>query len=590
MVVRMRRAIGLTTISGIFAALLAAPTASGAAAQVNTGIQTEAASAESGPADSELGRDTMPFQTASQQTSSSFWVLLSVWHHVEDNDLGRGSMGLKEEDDLQQWGTDYGRDLPSDREVEQFDDALFYIGDMLRHAQNDIGPGLAARDLTAGYLTLSQGGGPVEGQEDVRDAMQQDWEDAVSQLPVEDVEDYAEDIVTTARQWALQGSSTGKCTPVASPDEDDSDTDASGGADSGVEIPSEYEQAVESAAEYSGFPPELIAAQIQQESGWSTDATSTVGAQGIAQFMPDTWAEFGEGDIDDPEASIEAQGAYMRHLREMVEPHADSDEHVIELSLAAYNAGPGAVESNGWSVPPFEETEGYVVAIPEMANEAGGELVVSASSGGCDDYDVPDLSDVDCEAYESGTHYDYQQGPQYPILLEDALHPAAHGGMACGVVAFHQDYDGQLPQIGGDSPFGTRSENNWGADDVTTQIPSSVGDDHPWGGAIDVALDHQYEGGQFYWSQQGQEYGREIAEFYMDNAEELNVHMVIFWEKQWMAGDGSKSWDEWDDYRGTATGWSPTDSFGQDHDGPIESSGADNAAHRNHPHISFDPG
>ena len=182
MVVRMRRAIGLTTISGIFAALLAAPTAAGAAAQVNTGIQTEAASAESGPADSELGRDTMPFQTASQQTSSSFWVLLSVWHHVEDNDLGRGPMGLKEEDDLQQWGTDYGRDLPSDREVEQFDDALFYIGDMLRHAQNDIGPGLAARDLTAGYLTLPQGGGPVEGQEDVRDAMQQDWEDAVSQL------------------------------------------------------------------------------------------------------------------------------------------------------------------------------------------------------------------------------------------------------------------------------------------------------------------------------------------------------------------------------------------------------------------------
>ena len=153
-----------------------------------------------------------------------------------------------------------------------------------------------------------------------------------------------------------------------------------------------------------------------------------------------------------------------------------------------------------------------MVAIPEMANEAGGELVVSASSGGCDDYDVPDLSDVDCEAYESGTHYDYQQGPQYPILLEDALHPAAHGGMACGVVAFHQDYDGQLPQIARDSPFGTRSENNWGADDVTTQIPSSVGDDHPWGGAIDVALDHQYEGGQFYWSQQGQEYGREIAQ------------------------------------------------------------------------------
>lgn len=314
-VVGMRRALGLTTISGLFVALVAAPTTAGATTPVNTGIQAEVASAESGPADSDLGRDTMPFQTASQQTSSSFWVLLSVWHHVDENSLGRGPMGLMEEDDLQQWEAEYGRDLPSDREVEQFDDALFYIGGMLRRAQNDIGPGLAARDLTAGYLTLSQGGGPVEGQEDVRDQMQQDWEEAVSQLPIQEVEDYAEAIVTTARQWALQGSSTEECTPVASSadgddeDDDDSDTGASGGrGGSGVEVPGEYEQAVESAAESSGFPPELIAAQIQQESGWSTDATSPVGAQGIAQFMPGTWAEFGEGDINDPEASIEAQG------------------------------------------------------------------------------------------------------------------------------------------------------------------------------------------------------------------------------------------------------------------------------------------
>src|SRR5699024_11894128 len=98
-----------------------------------------------------------------------------------------------------------------------------------------------------------------------------------------------------------------------------------------VEIPGEYQDYVEAAAEASGFPVGLIAAQIQQESDWNPDAGSPAGARGIAQFMPDTWAEFGEGDIADPEASIAAQGEYMRHLREMVESEAGSDEEVVEL-------------------------------------------------------------------------------------------------------------------------------------------------------------------------------------------------------------------------------------------------------------------
>lgn len=589
------RALSLTAASVLVGALSLGSAGGEVSAAAAVPASTDADDVgEQGPGDSGLGSGTVPFQTASKETTSNFWVLLSVWHHVEDNDLGRGPMGIMDESDLQAWEAEYGRDMPSDSEVDEFDDALYYIGHQLRHGQNDALTALDSSDLTAGYLPSSQGGEAIEGQEDVRDATQAAWEDAVSQLPIEDIDDHAESIITTAREWALHGSSTEACTPTASStssgDEDDDDDGGDGGGGSGVEVPSEYADAVESAAEESGFPAELIAAQIQQESGWSTDATSPVGAQGIAQFMPSTWAEFGDGDINDPEASIEAQGAYMRHLREIVEPHADSDEHVIELSLAAYNAGPGAVESNDWSVPSYEETQGYVVDIPQMANEAGAELVVSASSGGCDDYDVANLADVDCEAYDEGTYYDYQQGSQYPILLEDALHPAAHGGMACGIVAFHDDYDGQLPQNGENSPFGTRSDNNWEADDINTQIPSSLGNDHPWGGAIDIALDHQHDGGPFYLSQQGQEYGREIAEFYMDNADELNVHMIIFWEKQWMASDDPKPWDEWDDYRGTAAGWSPTDSFGQDHDGPIESSGADNDAHRNHPHISFDPG
>ena len=141
-----------------------------------------------------------------------------------------------------------------------------------------------------------------------------------------------------------------------------------------VKIPDEYKQLVQEAANESGFSPDLIAAQIQAESDWNPKTTSPVGAQGIAQFMPGTWKMYGNGgDPCNPNDAIPAQGRYMKALRETVEPHSDSTETTVRLTLASYNAGPGAVKKFDWNLDKmfasgYAETKNYVKKITDAAS------------------------------------------------------------------------------------------------------------------------------------------------------------------------------------------------------------------------------
>lgn len=126
------------------------------------------------------------------------------------------------------------------------------------------------------------------------------------------------------------------------------------------DIPEEYLEALESAAADSGFSVELLAAQIDAESSWDPQAGSPRGAQGLSQFMPETWREYGDGgDPFDPYDSIAAQGRYMGSLIEQIDHLATSERELAELALAAYNAGPGAVLDAG-GIPEIAETQNYV--------------------------------------------------------------------------------------------------------------------------------------------------------------------------------------------------------------------------------------
>lgn len=115
----------------------------------------------------------------------------------------------------------------------------------------------------------------------------------------------------------------------------------------------EYIALARAAAQRHNVPEELFLRLVHQESGWNPNATSPVGAHGLAQLMPETAALLGV-NINDPRQNLEG-GA--RYLRLMYERFGD-----WRLALAAYNAGPGAVERHN-GVPPFAETTQYVSII-----------------------------------------------------------------------------------------------------------------------------------------------------------------------------------------------------------------------------------
>ncbi len=140
--------------------------------------------------------------------------------------------------------------------------------------------------------------------------------------------------------------------------------ETTGGLTSSPAIPNGWGDLVDAAAKTAGLPVSVVAAQLKQESGWNEGARSPVGAQGVAQFMPGTWAMYGEGgDPFSAEDAIPAYGRYMAALKEQVQPLAGDDaDLLVRLTLAAYNAGPGAVQA-AKGIPAFTETEQYVEKI-----------------------------------------------------------------------------------------------------------------------------------------------------------------------------------------------------------------------------------
>lgn len=129
------------------------------------------------------------------------------------------------------------------------------------------------------------------------------------------------------------------------------------------------------------FPAPVIAAQIQQESGWDPHASSSAGAQGLSQFMPGTWSTWGHGSPSDPAAALSAQARYDCSLAKQVSGWKQSGQvhgNVTELALGAYNAGAGAVRAAG-GVPQNAQTQAYV---PKIMKSARGKFSQAGKSGG----------------------------------------------------------------------------------------------------------------------------------------------------------------------------------------------------------------
>lgn len=117
-------------------------------------------------------------------------------------------------------------------------------------------------------------------------------------------------------------------------------------------MPAELSSVIEQAARTHSIDPRLVAAVASRESAYDPRAVSRAGACGIMQLMPATARFLGMSDVFDIRENVFGGTRYLRTLLDTF--HGD-----LDLTLAAYNAGPGAVQRfNG--VPPYRETQQYV--------------------------------------------------------------------------------------------------------------------------------------------------------------------------------------------------------------------------------------
>ena len=140
-----------------------------------------------------------------------------------------------------------------------------------------------------------------------------------------------------------------------------------------------YDELIERYAQANEVRTDLVRAVVQVESGFNQWAKSPKGAMGLMQLMPATMREFGVRDAYNADQNLRGGVAYLKQLLDRY----DNNE---VLALAAYNAGPGAVDRHGQTVPPYKETQDYVQKIGKLSPP-------SASAKGTVIYKVTEIVD-----------------------------------------------------------------------------------------------------------------------------------------------------------------------------------------------------
>jgi hypothetical protein len=130
------------------------------------------------------------------------------------------------------------------------------------------------------------------------------------------------------------------------------------------------EKLVREAAERHQVDPALVRAVIETESNWNPSAVSRKGALGLMQLIPTTAQRFGANDAFSPKQNVDAGVKYLKTLLERYNGNLD-------LALAAYNAGEGAVD-RAHGVPAYRETRNYVQKVQEAYFRPGSGRLESA--------------------------------------------------------------------------------------------------------------------------------------------------------------------------------------------------------------------
>lgn len=138
----------------------------------------------------------------------------------------------------------------------------------------------------------------------------------------------------------------------------------------GVIIPQQYNALVVAAAKAIGVDPAVVGAQISDESSWDPHALSPTGAEGIAQFEPDTWKTWGNGG--DPYNPNDAFPAYARYMSDLLHQFNGN----LRDALAAYNAGPNNLSAGyGYADKIISQAGANNVTVPPGNNNLFGQLI-----------------------------------------------------------------------------------------------------------------------------------------------------------------------------------------------------------------------
>jgi soluble lytic murein transglycosylase-like protein len=139
--------------------------------------------------------------------------------------------------------------------------------------------------------------------------------------------------------------------------------DAGSTAVQGSAADADLQQIVEDTAKRYDVDPLLVHSVIQVESNYNAHAVSPKGAQGLMQLIPSTAKRFGADDSFDAKQNVEAGVKYLKYLNSLY-------PNDLRLTLAAYNAGEGAVAKYRNNIPPYKETEQYVHRVGQKYGNA----------------------------------------------------------------------------------------------------------------------------------------------------------------------------------------------------------------------------
>ena len=145
---------------------------------------------------------------------------------------------------------------------------------------------------------------------------------------------------------------------------------ATGASELPADVP--YGAQITAAAQKYNLDPALLAGLVKQESGFNPNAGSPAGARGLTQLMPATAAGLGVTDVTDPAQALDGGAKYLKQ-------QLDAFGGDVTKALAAYNAGPGAVQRYG-GVPPYAETQSYVQKVQAFAAAYRGTPTGTAST------------------------------------------------------------------------------------------------------------------------------------------------------------------------------------------------------------------